>query len=432
MLVVPRKRPAAVSGLARHTAHAALTGTLRAGPDLARFEDAVAARLDGASVSAVGSGRLALVLVLEALGVRPPATVILAAYNASCVPNILQAAGFKLWFVDIREDTLHMDAAALPSAPPPGAEALIITHIEGSPAPVGALRAWADKHGLVVVEDAAHALGARLGGRPVGSLGDGAIFSLGRGKHLNTLGGGLAVVRDVRAGERLRALAERLPPPPASALLKQVLLEGAIETGTAPALFGAFAMPAMRLARRFGRDPMTALFEDDKSAMAAIPEPMQRRLSNLQARFGIEALPAFTASLARRREHAEGLRARLGDALPLQKPVDTAEPAWLELTALVDDRDGFQAALLARGVDTQRTWMDACDALPAFAGVASPPCPVARSVAGRAVYLPTYASLTDAQREALATTVLDVLAAGDYLATASASVAGPTSARGVA
>lgn len=428
MLVVPRKRPAAVAGLARHTARSALAGTLRAGPDLARFEDAVAARLDGASVSAVGSGRLALVLVLEALGVRPPATIVLAAYNASCVPNILQAAGYGLWFVDIREDTLHLDATALPSAAPPGAEALIITHIEGSPAPVGELRAWAERHGLVVIEDAAHALGARLGGRPVGSFGDGAIFSLGRGKHLNTLGGGLAVVRGAKAGLHLRALVERLSPPSAGALLKQVVLEGAIETGTAPALFGALAMPLMRLARRFGKDPMTALFEDDKSAMAALPEPMRRRLSNLQARFGLEALPEFTASLARRREHAEGLRARLGAAVQLQTPVDGAEPAWLELTALVDDRDGFQTALLARGVDTQRTWMDACDALPAFAEVESPPCPVARSVGERAVYLPTYPSLTDAQREALATTVLEVLAArGDR----DASDAGPTATGGV-
>lgn len=399
-----------MSGLARHTARSVLSGTLRAGPDLARFEEAVSARLDGASVTAVGSGRLALVMVLDALGVRPPATVVMAAYNASCVPNILQAAGYGLWFVDVREDTLHLDPAALPATPPPGAEALIITHIEGSPAPVPALRAWADAHGLVVIEDAAHALGARLGGRPVGSLGDGAIFSLGRGKHLNTLGGGLAVVRSPDAAQRLRAAAARLPTQPALDLLKQVVLEGVIETGTAPALFGTLAMPAMRLARRFGKDPMTALFEDDKSAMAAIPEPMRRRLTNLQARFGLEALPAFTASLARRREHADQLRARLGHALALQTPVDGADPAWLELTALVDDRDAFQAALLARGVDTQRTWMDACDALPAFASAPSPPCPVARRVGERAVYLPTYASLTDAQRDALADIVLDVLA----------------------
>ncbi|MCB9730719.1 MAG: DegT/DnrJ/EryC1/StrS family aminotransferase [Deltaproteobacteria bacterium] len=408
MLVVPRKRPAAVSGLARHTARSALTGTLRQGPDRQRFEDAVAARLDGASVAAVGSGRLALLLVLESLGIRPPATIVLAAYNASCVPNVLQAAGFRPWFVDVREDTLHLDADALPAAPPPGAEALIITHIEGSPAPVGTLAAWARRHGLAVVEDAAHALGARLDGRPVGSLGDGAIFSLGRGKHLNTLGGGLAVVRAPDAAERLSALADALPAPGAGALLKQVLLEGVIETGTAPALFGALAMPAMRLARRFGRDPMTALFEDDKSALAAIPEPMRRRLSNLQAGFGLAALPAFAEALRRRREHADALRARLGGVLSLQTPVAGAEPAWLELTALVDDRDGFQAALLARGVDTQRTWMDACDALPAFAGAASPPCPTARRVAERAVYLPTYAALTDAQREAMADVVLDV------------------------
>ena len=408
MTVIPRKRPAAVPGLARTTASSLMGGTLRRGPDVAEFEAVVSQRLEGRHVSAVGSGRLALIMVLDALGVEPGATIYLPSYTASCVPNVLQAAGFQLHFVDIERSTLHLDPGKLPDAAE-GGGALVLTHIEGSPMRLEKVMAWAAQHDIKVIEDAAHALGAKLNGRPVGTLADGAIFSLGRGKHLNTLGGGLAVVADPGAGERLKALAEQLDPASGGELLKAVVMEGMVETGTAPAMFGLFALPVMKIARRFGSDPMTKLFEDDTSAMAAIPRPMRKRLSNLQARFGLDSLAGFDAQLDQRRRHAETLRQALGDRLPLQQPNEGAEPAWLELTALVEDRERFQSLLLAKGVDTQRTWMDACDALPAFSGAAGGTCEVAREVGRQAVYLPTYASLTERQVSLLGETVLEVL-----------------------
>ena len=155
---------------------------------------------------------------------------------------------------------------------------------------------------------------------------------------------------------------------------------------------------------------MTRLFEDDKSPLAAIPEPMRRRLSNLQARFGLDALAEFDRNLERRREHGRALGAELGEHLVLQRPVEDADPAWLEMTVQVDNRDDFQAALLSRGVDTQRTWMDACADLPAFESALGDPCPVAKLVAQRAVYLPTYAALSDRQRQEMVRHVLEVLA----------------------
>ena len=400
LIVVPRKRPAAVPGLILETGRAVRQGTLSRGPEQRLFEVALASRLEGRHVRTVGSGRLALLLVMDALGVRPSATVMLASYNASCVPNVLQAAGFRLHFVDIREDTLHLDIEALPETPPAGVEALIMTHMEGSPGPMAEAKAYAERHGLKLIEDAAHALGAHIDGQPAGTLADGAIFSLGRGKHLNTLGGGLAVVPHENAG-RLDALVDRLNAPSASALLKSSVMEGLVETGTTPALFGALAMPWMKLARRVGRDPMTALFEDDKSRMANIPSELKVGFSNLQARFGISGLESFDMQLARRRGHAKRLIEGLSDILPLQRPIEGGVSAWLEVTALVDERDALQTALLARGIDTQRTWMDACDSLEAFSTASGGTCEVARSVGSRALYLPTYAALDERQIDAV-------------------------------
>jgi len=339
-------------------------------------------------------------MVLETLEIRPPATILLAAYNASCVPNILQAAGYRLHFIDIREDTLHLDPAALPPSPPSGAEALIVTHMEGSPGPVREAQAYAAQHGLKLIEDAAHALGARLDGEPTGALADAAIFSLGRGKHLNTMGGGLAVV-DRADADRLNALVDPLVPPDTASLVRASVMEGIVETGTAPALFATLALPWMKLAGRMGRDPMTALFEDDKSRMSRVPPALRVGFSNLQGRFGLASLDTFDMQLARRRSHARRLVEGLSDLLPLQRPAEGAVSAWLEVTALVEGRDDLQRALLSRGVDTQRTWMDACDALEAFSEATGGPCETARSVARRALYLPTYAALDEPQIEAV-------------------------------
>ena len=275
-----------------------------------------------------------------------------------------------------------------------------MTHMEGSPGPMAEAREYADRHGLKLVEDAAHALGAHIDGEPAGTLADGAIFSLGRGKHLNTLGGGLAVVPAALA-QRLDALVDRLKAPPSSTLLKSSLMEGLVETGTTPALFGTLAMPWMKLARRVGRDPMTALFEDDKSRMPNVPSELKVGFSNLQARFGISGLDSFDMQLARRRSHARRLREGLAGVVPMQRPIEGGVSAWLEVTALVEDRDALQTALLKRGIDTQRTWMDACDALEAFSSATGPSCHVARSVGARALYLPTYAALDDPQIDAV-------------------------------
>jgi dTDP-4-amino-4,6-dideoxygalactose transaminase len=396
-LTVPRKRPQPVNGLLGTSLRYTLTGQMRHGDALQQFERAISQRLRGAEVRAVGSGRFALLLVLQALEIQPGATILLAAYNASCVPNALQAAGYKIGFLDICPRSLAIDPTTLPSAITPGTEAIIVTHMEGNPGPIDEVKAWAGKKGLRVIEDAAHALGATYNGLPVGSLGDGAIFSLGRGKHLNTLGGGLAVVSEPSAHKRLHQITDGLKVNPLGELMRNVVMEGVVATAPHPGIYSAIAAPALKLSRRLGFDPMTALFEDKKDALAHVPSEWKRRLSNLQASFGLRGLAAFDRALARRREIAQRLRNALKDVLILQEPLDGSVPAWLELTALIEHRDAFQDTLLRNGVDTQRTWMDDCNTLPAFKNQSVQACPQAHFVSSRALYLPTYASLTDRQ-----------------------------------
>ncbi len=384
-----RKRPESHPGSFRTLLH-----TLRLSDvdPVATFESAVSSRLPGRSVYAVGSGRAALVLTLRSLGIPAGSVVLLSAYNAPCVPNILQAAGYRLKYIDIDLDSLNLDVSLLPDTPPDGTGALLITHMEGSPAQMTAAMDWGRRHGIPVIEDAAHAFGARLNGIPAGSIGDAAIFSLGMGKHLNTLGGGLAVLPcGGEADGLMRSAVNGFKSTSAAGVGRNLLLESVVNIGTNPLIFGSLALPFLRIARNHGKDPMTALFEDDPSVLPPIDSSGFRRISTLQASLGIGRLQNIDEVLDVRRRRAARWTKELSGIICMQKPLSGAEPAWLEFSVRSTLRDRLQKALMTVGLDTQKTWMAACDALPY--GGRHEPCPNARRAGNEVFYLPVYSHL---------------------------------------
>jgi perosamine synthetase len=84
--------------------------------------------------------------------------------------------------------------------------AILVVHYAGYPADLAALRAIADRHGIALIEDCAHALGAQFQSRPIGSFGDSAIFSFQAIKHMTTVDGGALVLRDARQNDLARRL----------------------------------------------------------------------------------------------------------------------------------------------------------------------------------------------------------------------------------
>jgi len=158
------------------------------------------------------SGRAALLAVMRALGLGAGCDVIVPAFTCKSVTNALRFAGAGVVFADIETDTFGLDASRVSEAITPATRALLVQHSFGLPSrDLGPLLALARERGLLVIEDCAHALGARWHGQLVGTLGDGAIFSLERGKVLSTVHGGMAVVRGAPAAQRLDEVAQSAP-----------------------------------------------------------------------------------------------------------------------------------------------------------------------------------------------------------------------------
>jgi dTDP-4-amino-4,6-dideoxygalactose transaminase len=155
---------------------------------------------------AVNSATGALHLALAALGVGRGDEVITSTDTFAACVNVIEHVGATPVIVDIEADTFNLDPDAVAAAITPRTRALLTVDYGGHPADYARLLPLAEKHGLPVVEDAAHALGATWQGKPVGSYATITAFSFYATKNLTTGEGGVAVTSDDMLAERLGIL----------------------------------------------------------------------------------------------------------------------------------------------------------------------------------------------------------------------------------
>src|SRR4029453_18174412 len=152
-------------------------GQLEEGPHIARFENAVAARLGGVCAISTSYGRMAFYYILKALDFPPGGEVVFPALTFWVMPEIARQVGLTPVFADVDPVTFTMTAKALRSVVTPRTVAVVPTHLWGLPCDMDDLLSIAARHGLAVIEDCAHALGAQYHARSVGTFGEAAIFS---------------------------------------------------------------------------------------------------------------------------------------------------------------------------------------------------------------------------------------------------------------
>jgi len=177
------------------------------GPAVAAFERDFAAFCRTAHAVGVNSGTSALHLALLAAGVGPGDEVITVPFTFVATVAAIEYTGARPVFVDVEPGFLTMDPAKLEAAITPRTRAIIPVHLFGQPADMDPIMAIANRHGLVVIEDACQAHGAEYKGRRCGSIGQLGCFSFYPGKNLGAYGEGGAVVTSGAAlATRIRLL----------------------------------------------------------------------------------------------------------------------------------------------------------------------------------------------------------------------------------
>ncbi len=177
---------------------------LTTGPTVEAFERALAQRCGARHAVVVSNGTAALHAAYFAVGVGPGDEVVTTPLTFSATANAAAWQGARPVFADVDPRTLLLDPEQARRAITPRTRVLAPVDYAGEPADLDAFRALAREKGLVLLEDAAHSLGATLGGRPVGSLADLTILSFHPVKHITTAEGGAVLTDDDRLAQRLR------------------------------------------------------------------------------------------------------------------------------------------------------------------------------------------------------------------------------------
>jgi len=175
---------------------------LTTGPLVEEFERALE-EIVGAPCVSVSSGTAALHCAYAAIGLEPGDEVITPPITFIATQATAALFGAKIVFADVQSDTANIDPAAVEAAITPRTKAIVAVDYAGHPADLDELRAIADKHGIYLIEDAAHSIGSTYKGRPVGSIADITTFSFFPTKNLTTAEGG--AVASIRPDLLLRA-----------------------------------------------------------------------------------------------------------------------------------------------------------------------------------------------------------------------------------
>lgn len=339
------------------------------GPYVAEFERGVAVRAGRAHGVAVANGTAALEVACAAVGIGPGDEVIMPTFTIiSCAAAIVRRGATPV-LVEADPDTWNMDVSAVERLVTARTKALMAVHTYGLPVDMDPLLEVARRHRLVVVEDAAEALGLTYKGKPCGSFGDISCLSFYPNKYVTTGEGGMVLTDDGALADRCRSLRNL----------------------------------CFQADRRFVHEELGYNY----------------RLSNLQAAVGVAQLERLDEHVELKRQMGLRYTRLLRDCAGIQLPITRtgyADNGYWVYGVVLDETIPFDARhlaneLRARGVGT-RPFFFPMNRQPVFlrAGLfEGVVCAVAERLAERGLYLPSGLGLTEGQTERAAAAVLDVL-----------------------
>jgi len=349
------------------------------GDELEAFEEAFAGYVGARYAMGVGSGTASLHLALAALNLGPEDEVITVPNTDNPTASAVTHAGAKVVLADTTGDTFTMDPEKLEEKITPRTKVIIPVHLFGHPADMDPICEIADRHGILVLEDSALAVGGEYKGRRTGTFGPLGCFSTAPGKILGGYGdGGMVVTNDPDLAHRIKVLRNY---------------------GHAPGL------------RLSGRDLTGG------TGWKVLEEGFNQRLDTIQAAILAAKLPTLEDRIAGRRRAAALYRALFADTpVTAVHEAPWARHVYFAYNAMVPAglRDQAREHLASRGVASRLYYNPPLHLHPAYRwmGLGPGSLPVAEETASRMIGLPCFPQITESQVEEAAATLLEYLGAG--------------------
>lgn len=364
---IPLARPELGEEEVQLAAETIRSGWITQGPRVLEFEQAFAQYAGAAHAIAVSSCTTALHLSLIALGIGPGDEVIVTTHSFIASASAIRYCGARPVFVDIHPDTLNMDPALIEPAVTPRTRAIMVVHQVGRPADLEAISAIAARRGLLLVEDAACAIGSEYRGRKIGGNDFSPLvaFSFHPRKVLSTGDGGMITTNNPDFDARIRRLRQH-------------------------------GMSVNDLVRHKASSVITEEY---------VELGYNYRMTDLQAAIGIAQLRKLPAILERRRAIAAAYDQALAGIARIRLFREPPHQRWNQQTYLVRlrdataaERDAVMQRLLDSGVATRRGIMSihrepCCRELAAGRAF-----PESERASDQCLCLPLYASMTQEEQ----------------------------------
>ena len=364
----------------------------RQGDSVAEFEVRVAEKLDVDYAIAMPMARTGIYYAIRAL-VEPGKKVILSPYTISDVVNMVVCAGAVPMFADIEQETCNIDAKQVEDLIDDETGAVLVTHFYGLTCDVERIERVCRERDVPLIEDAAQAFGAKVAGKPAGTIGDVGIYSFGLYKNLQTFYGGMLVTRDKEVYDSVRRASASEPYVDRTFFLKKVVQGAITDMITWPPVFSALTRFIFRYA--FLND-VSAInnrlkIDVDPKIKKIMPSEYMGRFSPLQARMALDQLDDVERQteerIARAQLYHEGLAGTKGIILPPFRE-DRSHIYWYYPIQHAK-RHELVAYAMRHGCDLAESHHRNCADLPCFQQFYRD-CPNARAAAASVVYLPTY------------------------------------------
>jgi dTDP-4-amino-4,6-dideoxygalactose transaminase len=361
---VPFAKPHLTGAEGALVAEVIASGWVSQGPKVREFERAFAARVGAAEAVATTSCTTALQLALHVMGVGPGDEVIVPSLSFIATANSVWHCGATPVFADVDPRTYNLDPDAAERAISERTKAVMPVHQVGLPADMDRFLELGERHAIAIVEDAACAIGATYKGRPIGSMGPLACFSLHPRKVITTGEGGMITLDDAVIADRLRKLR-------------------------------AHAMDVSDLARHAAKDVVIERYPE---------RGWNARMTDMQAQLGLCQLESLDWILERRRQLAERYSAAIAHIPSLDAPFEPEHSVrtWQSYCVRVNGhspigRTELMRRLLHDGIPTRRGVM-AIHEEPAYAGAAVS-LPHSEAAARDVIILPLFPDMTAEQQD---------------------------------